>query len=139
MDAPSRLRWLRVVLCVGVVYLVVGLAVGTLAGRAASHQMRTTLRLAAWVISAAAFATHIAYEQIRLGSSPGKTALHASLAAALGAFALAVAANVHALAAAVHQPSHTLALVLWPVLTALPAFAAALVAAAGLASARRSH
>jgi hypothetical protein len=139
MDAPSRLRWLRAVLFVGVVYLVAGLTFGALAGQTASTQMRVTWRLAAWLISGVAFAAHIAYEQIRLRSTPGTTALHASLAPALGAFGLAVAANVHAQAASVHRPAHTLALVLWPVLTALPAFVVALAAAAGLALARRAH
>ena len=138
MDASVRLRWLRAVLFVGVVYLVAGLTFAALANRAASHQIRVTWRLAAWVISAAAFAAHIAYEHIRLRSSPGTTALHASLAAAIGAFALAVAANVHAQAASVHQHSHTLALLAWPVVTAVPAFVVALAAATGLALMRRS-
>src|SRR5207302_1618303 len=107
------------------------------ASRAASNPMRMTWRLAAWAISGAAFAAHIAYEQVRLRSSPGPTALHASLAVALGAFALAVAANVHAQAAASHQPSHFLALVLWPVVTALPAFVVGLAAAARHGPCRR--
>jgi hypothetical protein len=115
------------------VYLVAGVAFGTLAGWSGSNQMRVAWRLAAWVISAAAFAAHIAYEHARLRSPPWTTALHASLAVALGAFALAVAANVHALAASSQQHSLALALVLWPVLTALPAFMVALAAAAGLA------
>ncbi len=135
MDASGRLRWLRAVLLFGVGYLVVGITFSALP--AASHQMRVAWRLAAWVISAAAFAAHIGYEHVRLRSSPGTTALHASLAVALGAFALAVAANVHAQAAASHQLSHTLALVLWPVVTALPAFVVALAAAAGLGLTRR--
>jgi hypothetical protein len=139
MDAPDRLRWARAVLLVGAVYLVAGIAFGTLAGQATSSAMRGRWRLAAWVVSAVAFAAHIAYEQIRLRHSPGTTAFHASLAAALGAFALAVAANVHAQAVSVHQPSHTLALVLWPVITALPAFVVALAAATALALARRTR
>src|SRR5438034_10234174 len=85
----SRPRWFQTAILVAVVYLVAGIAFGALAGAAASHQMRVTWRLAAWVISAAAFAAHIGYEQVRLRSSPGTTALHASLAVALGAFALA--------------------------------------------------
>src|SRR2546422_8676252 len=133
MDASVRLRWLRAVLFVGVVYLVAGLTFAALANRAASRQMRVAWRMAAWVTSAAASAAHIAYEHIRLRSSPGTTALHASLAVAIGAFALAVAANVHAQAASVHQHSHTLALLAWPVVTAVPAFVVALAAAAGLA------
>jgi hypothetical protein len=136
MDASGRLRWLQTVLLVGVVYLLTGITFAALANRAASHQMRVTWRLAAWVISAAAFAVHIGYEHVRLRSSPGRTALHASLAVALGAFALAVAANVHAQAASSHQHSPALALLVWPVMTALPAFVVALAAAAGLASRR---
>src|SRR5437879_7907358 len=84
MDASVRLRWLRAVLFVGVVYLVAGLTFAALANRAASNQMRVAWRLAAWVISAAAFAAHIAYEHVRQRNSPGTTALHVSLAVALG-------------------------------------------------------
>ena len=138
MDASGRLRWLRAVLFLGVVYLVAGITFAALANRAASNQMRVTWRLAAWVISAAAFAAHIGYEHVRLRSSPGTTALHASLAVGLGAFALAVAASLHAQAASSHQHSHALALVVWPVVTALPAFVVALAAAAGLALTRRT-
>jgi hypothetical protein len=134
MNASGPPRWLRAVILVGVVYLVTGLTFAALA--AASNQMRGTWRLAAWVMSAAAFAAHIGYEQVRLRSSPGTTALHASLAVALGAFGLAVAANVHAQTAAIPQRSIVLALVLWPVLTALPAFVVALALAAGLARMR---
>ena len=110
-----------------------------LAHGAGSNQMRVTWRLAAWVISAAAFAAHIGYEHVRLRSSPTTTALHASLAVAMGAFALAVAAMVHAQAASGLQHSHALALVLWPAVTALPAFVVALAAAAGLALTRRTN
>jgi uncharacterized protein (DUF486 family) len=120
---------------VGLVYLTAGLCFATLAGWAGPNQMRAMWRLAAWVISAAAFAAHIGYEHVRLRSSPRTTAFHVSLGVALGAFALAVAANLHAPAASSQQHSHALAraLVLWPVLTALPAFLVALAAAAGLA------
>jgi len=129
------LKWLRAVLLVGLVYLTAGLCFATLAGWAGSAQMRVAWRLAAWVISAAAFAVHIGYEHVRLRSTPRTTALHVSLGVALGAFALAVAANLHAPAASSQQHSHALAraLVLWPALTALPAFLVALVVAAGLA------
>ncbi len=134
MNSSGPPRWLRAVIGVGVVYLVAGVTFAALS--AASNQMRVTWRVAAWVISAAAFAAHIGYEQVRLRSSPGTTALHAALAVALGAFGVAVAANVHAQAAAIHQRSVALALVLWPVLTALPAFVVALAAAAALARTR---
>jgi hypothetical protein len=135
------LKWLRAVLVVGIAYVVVGVTFATLAGQAGPNQMRVTWRLAAWAISAAAFAAHIGYEQVRLRSSPRTTAFHASLAVALGAFGLAVAVNVHASAASSEQHSRALALalVLWPALTALPAFLAALAVAAGLALRRRTR
>jgi hypothetical protein len=109
------------------------------AGRAASHQGLVAWRWAAWVVSAIAFGAHIVYEQLRLGTSPRITALHVACAAGLGAFGLAVAANVHGLTAA-YPPSLlvVLSLVIWPVMTALPAFIVALVAAILFSRARRS-
>ncbi|HEX4962648.1 MAG TPA: hypothetical protein VF173_17565 [Thermoanaerobaculia bacterium] len=130
----------RAVLCLGVVYLIAGLVFGALAGQAASHQMVVAWRWAAWVVSAIAFGGHIVYEQVRLRSSPTITALHVSSAAGLGAFGLAVAANVHAQAVAPGQYSLilVLSLAIWPVMTALPAFVVALVSATLLARARRN-
>jgi hypothetical protein len=124
------------VLLVGVVYLVTGITFAALS--AASTQMRGTWRLAAWVVSAAAFAGHIWYEQRRLRSSPRTAAWHVALAVAVGAFGLAVAANLHPQATASHQRSVALALVLWPILTALPAFVVALGVAAALTRTRPS-
>src|SRR5207249_11455698 len=71
---------------------------------------------------------------------PRITASHAALAVALGAFLLAVAATVHAVMVPSHAPywRHLLALVAWPLLTGVPAFVVALVAAAGLGLWRRS-
>jgi hypothetical protein len=130
---------MRAVLFVGAVYLVAGIVFGALAGQAASSQGRVAWRLAAWVLSAAAFGAHIIYEHVRLRSSPTITAFHVSSAAGLGAFALAIAANVHAQITSSHQHSLALALSLaiWPVITALPAFVVALVAATLLARVRR--
>ena len=126
------------VILVGAVYLVVGIIFGALAGSAASHQVVVMWRLAAWVISAAAFGAHVWHEHFRLRNSPRITAWHASAAVALGAFALAVAARIHAHVTATGNPRLlTVALVAWPVLAGLPAFVVALAAAAGLASTRR--
>lgn len=134
-----RPRWLGAALLVGAVYLAAGIGFGALAGSAASHQMLVAWRLAAWLVSAAAFAAQIWYEHFRLRSSPRALAWHASLAAAAGAFGLAVAANIHALVtAAAWRPVHGIALVAWPVGTAVPAFVVALVAAAALARTRRA-
>jgi TRAP-type C4-dicarboxylate transport system permease small subunit len=87
------------------------------------------------VISAAAFAAHIAYEHVRLRNSPSTTALHASFAVALGAFGLAVAASLHA--QTTHQHFPAVALAIWPIMTALPAFVVAWAAAAVLARMRK--
>ena len=130
------MRWVRAVLLVGILYLAAGLGFGALARSAGSNQIRGAWRLAAWVISAAAFAAHIVYEQVRLRSSSRTTALHAALAAGLGAFGLAVAARLHAQATQHHFPA--IAIAIWPVMTALPAFVVALAAAAVLTRARRN-
>jgi hypothetical protein len=84
----------------GAVYLVAGITFAALAGWAPSPQMRVAWRLAAWLTSGAAFAAHVGYEHFRLRTLPLATASHAAAAVAVGAFALAVAANVHALRAA---------------------------------------
>ena len=127
----STSRWARAVVIVGVVYLVAGLVFGALAGAAGSHQMRVAWRLAAWSTSAAAFAAHIWYEQIRLRHSPATTAFHVALAVAIGGFGLAAAASIHALRVHRHFPMS--ALLSWPIVTALPAFVVAFVAAAVIA------
>jgi len=122
-----------------IVYPVVGILFAALANPSASSEMRVTWRLAAWLVSAAAFAAHIGYEHFRLRSSPPRAALHVSVAVALGAFALAVWINVHAHRdTSSHQsPLAPLALVVFPVVTGAPAFVVALAAASLLARTRR--
>ncbi|MDB4890771.1 MAG: hypothetical protein JWL61_2626 [Gemmatimonadetes bacterium] len=131
-------RALRAVLLCGLVYLVAGVVLGALAGRAGSIQERNIWRWAAWVISAIAFGLHIVYEQVKVGSSARLTALRVSLAVGIGAFGLAAAANVHAqsVSPTKHSVLLLLSLIIWPVMTALPAFVVALIAAAILARLR---
>ncbi|SRR6266536_2299681 len=133
MDDSSRQRWVSTVILVGALYLAVGIASAALAGAAASNQMRFFWRLSAFVISAVVFVVHIAYEHFRLRNTARPTAWHASLAVAFGAFALALVANIHDLGSASgYRPRMLIALVAWPLLTAVPAFIVALVVAAGL-------
>ena len=114
---------------VAVAYVVIGIGFGVLAN---AHHVRLW-RLAAWVASAVVAVVQIGYEHQRR-SSPRATALHTAGAVALGAFGLALAANVHWLFAATRGPrSPLLALLVWPVITAIPAFLVALVVAALLA------
>src|SRR5881409_4298472 len=116
---------------VAVAYVAIGIVFAALAADADHVRL---WRLAAWLASAAVAAAQIGYEHYRLGASPRGTALHAAGAVALGAFGLALAANIHWLFAATHgQHSPLIALVAWPVITAVPAFLMALAVAAVLA------
>ena len=129
----------QAVVFLGAGYFVVGIVFGELAGQAPSHQSVVAWRWAAWMISALAFGSHIVFEQVHLRSSPRITAFHVSSAAGVGAFGLAVAANIYAHAGPPGQRALLLALSLgiWPVMTALPAFFVALVAAILFARVRR--
>lgn len=129
MDASSRKHRIGVAILIGVLYGVIGVVFALPSG-----QVRTW-RLAAWVVSAAVYAVHIGYELFRAHNSPRATALHAAMAVATGAFLLAVAATVHKTIVVSHAPywRFLLALVLWPIITALPAFLVALVAGTVLA------
>ena len=120
---------------VAVAYVVIGVGFGEL-DNSADANVVLFWRLAAWVACAAVAAAQIGFEHYRLGSSPRRTALHAAGAVALGAFGLALAANIHSLLAGTHAGMHgqrlLIALFAWPVITAVPAFVAALAAAAVL-------
>lgn len=133
MDTSRRQPWVRAAVLVGVVYFLIG----RLFTLPADHLR--VWRLAAWVISGAAYAAHIGYERFRLRNSPRSMALHAALAVAIGAFGLAVAGMLRSLLAASGiRLSWLLALVVWPVATGVPAFLVALVAGAVLARCPRS-
>jgi vacuolar-type H+-ATPase subunit I/STV1 len=139
MDASDRKRWIRAVVLLGVVYFVIAIAFGAFAGRAPSNSMRETWNRLAFLASGIAFAFHIVYEHFRLRNSPRMTASHTAIAVALGAFALALKANLHDLGSASgYRPRMLIALVAWPLLTGLPAFIVALVVAAGLNLRRRT-
>ncbi len=115
-----------------VAYVGIGILFSVLSRSADADHVRLW-RLAAWVASAAVAAAHIGYEHYRLSSSPRATALHAAGAVALGAFGLALVANVHWVLAETHgQRPPLLALPVWPVITAIPAFLGALAVAAVL-------
>lgn len=127
---PLR-SWLRVALIAGVAYVLIG----RLFPQPAGHLREW--RLAAWLASAIVFAAHIFYEQFRLRSSRLQTALHVAMAVALAAAALAFAAMIHSLSAtSTIRPALAIAIVAWPVITALPAFVVAFVAAAVVARLR---
>ena len=123
MSESGRRPWLRAMVILGVVYAFVGIVFAVPAGHVKAW------RLAAWVVSAVAYGAHICYERFRLRNSPRLAALHVALAVALGAFGLAVGANIHSLSVGStneHRRLLLLALGLWPIITAMPAFLVAL-------------
>jgi hypothetical protein len=111
------------VVLIGIGYALVGIVFAVPTSHVRSW------RLAAWAVSAVVYAAHIAYERFRLRNSRGSAALHVAFAVALGAFGLAVRANIHSLStgsADQHRYLLLLSLGIWPVITALPAFLVAL-------------
>jgi hypothetical protein len=133
VNASGRQVWVPAALLVGIVYFLVG------RGFALPSSHVRVWRLAAWVVSGGAYAAHIAYEHFKLRNPPRTSALHVALAVAIGAVALAVAGMIHSLSTtSTALSAWLLALVIWPAVTAAPAFLGALVAAAVLARRARS-
>src|SRR5437667_11850383 len=107
-------QWTRVVVLIGILYALVGI------GFAVPVTHVKAWRLAAWVVSALAFAAHMAYEPFRLQNSPRPAALHVAPAVPLGAFGLAAGANTNSLSAGAtnpHRPLLLLSLGISPVMT----------------------
>lgn len=120
-----RRQWTGFAILVGIAYAVTGVVFAW----PATHVR--AWRLAAWLVSAALFAGHIAYERLGLGNASRRGAMHVAVAVAIGAFGLAVGAVVHSLLVGSSSAHHRLvliALVVWPVITGVPAFLVALVA-----------
>lgn len=132
------IRSIWTIAAAGVAYAVFGLVFGNLSGAAASADARVAWRWVAWVVSAIVFGGHILLELLGQHRNRRITALCAASGAALGAFGLAVAANIHA--ASVGQRPATLiwSLLLWPALIAVPAFVAAVITADLLTRGRRA-
>ena len=115
----------------GVGYAVVGIAFPNPPGPSQTQQM---WRLAAWIISVIIFGIQIWYEHFRFHNIPRIIALHVSVAVALGAFGLAIAANIHSLySITAFRPLLIISLILWPIIVGVPAFVIAIVIAVILA------
>ena len=117
------------IILLGVVYMTIGIATAALAGAAGSSAGVTGWRLTAWILSAAVFLWHIVVSRPRHGDSAVHSATRVALAVALGACLLAIAGPVRSHWGEPHPGRLLLlAVVLWPVITGLPAFLVALVA-----------
>jgi hypothetical protein len=113
------------VVAVGALYAMVGIVFAWPTSHARAW------RLAAWIVSIAAYAGHVAYERLRLRSSAFPGAFRVALGVALGAFGLAVGAIAHSMAVGTtseHRRLLLIALAVWPGMTALPAFMVAWIA-----------
>ncbi|HEX8942854.1 MAG TPA: hypothetical protein VF785_06915 [Gemmatimonadaceae bacterium] len=133
MKASARDNWLAAALVVAIAYIVIGIGTAGLARSAHSIETRNAWRLSAWVLSFIAFASHVAYERLRPDSTNVGAARHAASAVALGAFALAIEGPAASHWGAVDfWRTAALSVVLWPVLTGVPAFFGALVASSVL-------
>ena len=122
-EAQSKPLWITNAILVGLVYCAIGILF------AVPNTHVQAWRYAAWIASAIVYATHICYEYFRLRNSAKSTALHVAIAVAIGGLGLAIGALFHSLFA---PPNYSrcrlgLALILWPILTGLPAFIVALV------------
>jgi len=136
MDRPPG-RLFGAAMLFGIAYPIVGITFAAPANSAASSDVRLAWRLAAWLVCAAIFAGHLGYELIRLRNPPGRAAWHVSMAVAFGAFALAGWINAQPNRSG-SSGSRLLALVVFPVVTAVPAFLVAFVTAAVLSRGGRN-
>ena len=134
MTEPSTYSrpWLPMAVLVAMVYPAVGIAFAAFGNPSSSHQAVIAWRLAAWIVSAAAFLLHLWHEHFRLFNPPLRAAVHVSVAVALGAFVLAAWVNLHGHWAPPgrQNPLAPAALLLFPAITGVPAFIAAFVGGA---------
>jgi len=127
-------------LLVGALYFLLGVGFATLASWAATNSTRVIWNRLGFLISGIVFALHIAYEHFRLRSSPVISATHVSIAVALGAFVLAVNANIHGYrVGSGNRRLLAIAVVAWPAITAIPAFVVALITAKALTLQQRNR
>ena len=123
----SSPRWLPRTLAVSVIYVAIGGVFSTLAGAAGQTPARTAWRAAAFLLSGIVYVAHLAVE--RRTARPLTASLHVAVSVAIGAFGIALSANLHSLSVeAANRGLLRLSLVIWPLMTGAPAFVVALAA-----------
>ena len=133
MQNANSFRWFALALLASALYLIIGVGFAPL-----SVPSVFFWRLAAWIVSAGVYAAHISYEHFRIRSSLHSTALHVAFGAAIGAFGLAAAAIVHSLLTGTgNLRLLRIALLIWPVISGVPAYVVAFVLTAVRARVRR--
>jgi hypothetical protein len=126
----KRKTWIAAVIVAGALYFLIGFGFAAFARWSTLGLTALSWNRLAFLFSAIVFVAHIIYESVWVGSAPRKTAWRSCLAVALGAFGLALAANIHDLwSPAGYRPRMLVALAAWPLITAVPAFFVALIVA----------
>jgi hypothetical protein len=121
--------WFAWALVAGIAYSMIGVGFAPLTTPSVLFWRR-----AAWAVSAMIYAAHIGLEHFKLGNSPRSAALHVAFGAGLGGFGLAMGATVHSLLAGAGNPQLLrISLLVWPLITGIPAYMIALVLTAVLA------
>jgi lysylphosphatidylglycerol synthetase-like protein (DUF2156 family) len=129
VSASPPQQWIRAALLAGIAYVVIGRVF------AVPSEHAQAWRLAAWAISGVVYAMHIWYEHFTLRNSPRVAGAHVAMAVAIGGFGLAVAGMIHSLSSgSAIRPAWLIAIVVWPVMLAIPAFLGAYVAGSVLPS-----
>jgi hypothetical protein len=129
-ETRTKAGWMGRALIYALIYVVVGVLFAQLAGQATILGARFW-RLAAWVVSGIAFGTHIQHERVALSRTAFASGLHAATAAAVGALGLALAAIVHRHGVGLPRSGLlSAALIIWPVITFVPALGVGVGAAA---------
>ena len=119
-------------------YVVIGVATADFAGGAATSQMRTAWRLAGWLLSLAVFLVHLGYEHVRTRNSNARGALRTASAVAIAALVLALVGPVRShWTASDFGRAVILSVVLWPIVTGVPAFLVSLLG--GMVLRRYAH
>ena len=119
--------WIPRALAASFIYVAIGVGFGTLAGAAGQTPARTVWRAAAFLLSGIIYGAHLALE--RKTARVLASSLHVAVAVAIGAFGLALSANVHSLSVeTANRALLRMSLVIWPLMTGLPAFVVALAA-----------
>ena len=125
--SERRDRWLVRALAAGILYLAAGIVFGNAAGTAGSIPLRTAWRTAAFLCSGVVYVVHLAVEW--KSRRAVASSLHVAAGVAIGAFALAASANIHSLSvASANKTLLRTSLLIWPLMTGLPAFVVALAA-----------
>jgi len=129
-ESPNHLTgalWIRPLLLAAIAYGLVGIVAARLAGAASAQQVRAAWRVTGWLLALAVFCAHLVFEHRRVGAPLRTMAARVAAAVALGALALAVLGPTRARwGTSDSGRAFALSVVLWPIITGVPAFLAAI-------------